>query len=205
MACSGSRTLSAVTCSVRTAVNMARRNSIFKTGPLYLRDSPCRLKIWMSHGDHVRALPAGFHVTGTTGSSLSAAENREKRIFAVQFHPEVLHTERGTEILRNFVFNVCKARPEWSGSSFIASTVEEIREKIGDEQAICALSGGVMDFGRCSCSGSSRHWRPPDQYFLWTTDCCAKTSSSKRWSSYRSAFDLRASSAWMPRISFWRS
>ncbi len=104
---------------------------------------PQRLKIWMSHGDHVLALPAGFQVTGKTGSSLSAAEDTARRIFAVQFHPEVLHTERGTEILRNFVFRVCGARPEWSGTSFIAAAVEAIREKIGDEQAICALSGGV--------------------------------------------------------------
>jgi len=104
---------------------------------------PHRLKIWMSHGDHVRAMPPGFQVTGTTGSSLSAAEDTARRIFAVQFHPEVLHTEHGTEILRNFVFQVCKARPEWSGTSFISNALESIRAQIGDEQAICALSGGV--------------------------------------------------------------
>ena len=102
-----------------------------------------RLKIWMSHGDHVLALPAGFHVTGATGNSLSAAEDPARRIFAVQFHPEVRHTEGGTEILRNFIFGVCKAQPNWSGASFITETVEGIRKQVGDERVICALSGGV--------------------------------------------------------------
>jgi GMP synthase (glutamine-hydrolysing) len=104
---------------------------------------PRRLKIWMSHGDHVRALPPGFQVTGVTGSGLSAAEDPVRRIFAVQFHPEVRHTERGSEILRNFVFDVCGARPNWSGASFISETVEAIRKQVGRGRAICALSGGV--------------------------------------------------------------
>ena len=97
----------------------------------------------MSHGDHVLSLPPGFRVTGATGSALSAVEDPQRRIFAVQFHPEVNHTERGTDILRNFVFRVCGAQPNWSGSSFIAETVEAIRKQVGDQRAICALSGGV--------------------------------------------------------------
>jgi GMP synthase (glutamine-hydrolysing) len=118
--------------------------------PLF-RGLPRRLKIWMSHGDHVLDLPPGFHVTGATGvvtggvpgHALSAAEDSARRIFAVQFHPEVRHTEHGTEILRNFIFGVCRAEPNWSGASFIAETVETIRKMVGDERAICALSGGV--------------------------------------------------------------
>ncbi|HEY1866007.1 MAG TPA: glutamine-hydrolyzing GMP synthase [Candidatus Acidoferrales bacterium] len=110
--------------------------------PLF-KGLPRRLKIWMSHGDHVLDLPAGFHSTGATGHSLSAAEDPTRRIFAVQFHPEVRHTERGTEILRNFVFGVCGAQPNWSGASFIAETVEAIRKQVSGERAICALSGGV--------------------------------------------------------------
>ena len=104
---------------------------------------PRRLKIWMSHGDHVRALPPGFQVTGMSGNGVSAAEDPARRIFAVQFHPEVRHTERGSEILRNFVFDVCGARPNWSGASFISETVEAIRKQVGRGRAICALSGGV--------------------------------------------------------------
>jgi GMP synthase (glutamine-hydrolysing) len=104
---------------------------------------PKRLKIWMSHGDNVLELPPGFHLTGATGSALSAAEDTGRRIFAVQFHPEVRHTERGGEILRNFVFGICGAQPNWSGASFIAETVEAIRRQVGQERALCALSGGV--------------------------------------------------------------
>jgi GMP synthase (glutamine-hydrolysing) len=104
---------------------------------------PRRLKIWMSHGDHVRALPPGFQITGVSANGLSAAEDPVRRIFAVQFHPEVRHTERGSEILRNFVFEVCGARPNWSGASFISETVEAIRKQVGRGRAICALSGGV--------------------------------------------------------------
>jgi GMP synthase (glutamine-hydrolysing) len=104
---------------------------------------PRRLKIWMSHGDHVRALPPGFQITGVSSNGLSAAEDPVRRIFAVQFHPEVRHTERGSEILRNFVFAVCGARPNWSGASFISETVEAIRKQVGRGRALCALSGGV--------------------------------------------------------------
>ncbi len=104
---------------------------------------PRRLKIWMSHGDHVRSLPPGFQITGASTSGLSAAEDPARRIYAVQFHPEVHHTERGSEILRNFIFAVCGAQPNWSGSSFISETVEAVHRQVGRGRAICALSGGV--------------------------------------------------------------
>jgi len=104
---------------------------------------PRELRIWMSHGDHVVRLPAGFCVTGETRNSIAAVENGEQRLYAVQFHPEVRHTEGGTEILRNFVFRICKARPNWTRGAFIAETVEAIRRKVGEERALCALSGGV--------------------------------------------------------------
>jgi GMP synthase (glutamine-hydrolysing) len=104
---------------------------------------PAHLRIWNSHGDNVRALPPGFRVTGETGNAVSAAEDPQRRIYAVQFHPEVLHTERGTDILRNFVFGICHAKLNWSGAGFIADTVEAIRRQVGEAHAICALSGGV--------------------------------------------------------------
>jgi GMP synthase (glutamine-hydrolysing) len=107
------------------------------------RDFPNRLKIWNSHGDNVLALPGGFHATGKTSNAVAAAENPGKKIYAVQFHPEVNHTERGTEILRNFLFSVCKAEPKWSGSAFIDETVEGVRGRVGSHRAICGLSGGV--------------------------------------------------------------
>jgi GMP synthase (glutamine-hydrolysing) len=104
---------------------------------------PRTSRIWNSHGDHVRALPHGFRSTGLTENAIAAIENSEKKIHAVQFHPEVNHTEQGTAILRNFLFTVCKAEPKWSGAAFIEETVEAIRRKVGNKRAICALSGGV--------------------------------------------------------------
>ncbi len=104
---------------------------------------PRQLKIWNSHGDHVLALPAGFRITGKTQNAVAAAEDPGRKIFAVEFHPEVRHTDRGADILRNFVFQICGARPNWSGAAFIANTIEAIRQQVGDARAICALSGGV--------------------------------------------------------------
>ena len=80
---------------------------------------PASLRVWNSHGDHVRTLPEGFRTIGRTENAIAAVENPEKKIYAVEFHPEVNHTERGTELLRNFLFRVCKAEPKWSGAAGI--------------------------------------------------------------------------------------
>ncbi|HEY1422848.1 MAG TPA: glutamine-hydrolyzing GMP synthase [Candidatus Acidoferrum sp.] len=108
-----------------------------------LQGLPGKLKIWNSHGDSVLAVPQGFRATGKTENAIAAMENTERKIHAVQFHPEVNHTEQGTAILRNFLFQVCKAEPKWSGAAFIEETIEAIRKKVGEKRAICALSGGV--------------------------------------------------------------
>ncbi|MCU1340825.1 MAG: synthase [Candidatus Acidoferrum typicum] len=120
-----------------------RTELLVKNGSALFAGLPQRLRIWNSHGDHVRALPAGFHVTGETGNAVSAAEDPARKLYAVQFHPEVRHTDCGSEILRNFVFEICHARPQWSGAAFIAETVDSIRKQVGEATAICALSGGV--------------------------------------------------------------
>ena len=104
---------------------------------------PESLRIWNSHGDHVRSLPAGFCATGHTDNAIAAVEDAKRKIYAVQFHVEVNHTERGTELLRNFLFRVCKAEPKWSGAAFIEETTRAIRERVGNKWAICGLSGGV--------------------------------------------------------------
>jgi len=104
---------------------------------------PASLRVWNSHGDHVRTLPEGFRTVGRTENAIAAVENPAKKIYAVEFHPEVNHTERGTELLRNFLFRVCKAEPKWSGAAFIEETIAAIREKVGNKWAICGLSGGV--------------------------------------------------------------
>ena len=77
------------------------------------------LRVWNSHGDHVMMLPMGFRTVGRTANAVAAVEDRTRKIYAVEFHPEVNHTEQGTEILRNFLFRVCKAEKKWSGAAFI--------------------------------------------------------------------------------------
>ena len=104
---------------------------------------PAELRIWNSHGDHVREVPAGFCATGHTDNAIASLEDSKRKIYAVQFHVEVNHTEKGTELLRNFLFRVCKAEPKWSGSAFIEETVAAVKAKVGEQRAICALSGGV--------------------------------------------------------------
>jgi GMP synthase (glutamine-hydrolysing) len=110
--------------------------------PLF-SDLPASLHVWMSHGDEALDLPAGFHLTAKTASAVAGIANPERRIWAVQFHPEVHHTKQGTALLRNFLFGICQAKPDWTPEHFIQSTVAAIRAKVGDGHAICALSGGV--------------------------------------------------------------
>ena len=104
---------------------------------------PSDLTVWMSHGDEALELPAGFHLTAKTANAVAGIANPEKRIWAVQFHPEVHHTRQGTALLRNFLFRICNAKADWTPAHFVQSTVAAIKEKVGDAHAICALSGGV--------------------------------------------------------------
>jgi GMP synthase (glutamine-hydrolysing) len=110
--------------------------------PLF-KNIPHGSNVWNSHGDHVRALAPGFRCTAMTENAVGAIEDAARRIYAVEFHPEVNHTAHGTEILRNFLFEVCKAEPKWNGAAFVEETVDAIRKKVGVKRAICGLSGGV--------------------------------------------------------------
>jgi GMP synthase (glutamine-hydrolysing) len=102
-----------------------------------------RQPVWMSHGDEALELPPGFELTAKTAQAVAGIQNVAKKWFAVQFHPEVHHTRNGTEILRNFVFHICGAKPTWTPQHFIDSTVEQVRQQVGKGRALCALSGGV--------------------------------------------------------------
>ena len=97
----------------------------------------------MSHGDHVTTLANGFTQIAHTDSCIAAMENVEKNIYGVQFHPEVTHSVYGTEILKNFVFEIAKAEANWSMGNYIETTVKAIKEKVGNKKVILALSGGV--------------------------------------------------------------
>ena len=104
---------------------------------------PTSLKVWESHGDHVVGLPDGFNLTGRTDNAIAAVENPATKMYGVEFHPEVNHTENGTQILRNFVFEICGAKKNWDRAGYIASMIETIRRQTEGARAICALSGGV--------------------------------------------------------------
>lgn len=99
---------------------------------------------WMSHTDYIEKAPEDFKVVAHTPvCPVAAMECEEKNLYAVQFHPEVMHTQEGTKMLSNFVYNVCGCVGDWKMDSFVERTIEEIREKVGDGKVLCALSGGV--------------------------------------------------------------
>src|SRR5712672_2239761 len=102
-----------------------------------------RQPVWMSHGEEALELPPGFELTAKTAHAVAGIQNVARNWFAVQFHPEVHHTRNGTEILRNFIFQICGAKPTWTPQHFIDSTIAQVRQQVGKGRAICALSGGV--------------------------------------------------------------
>ena len=104
---------------------------------------PPSLQVWMSHGDEALELPPGFHRTAVTSNALAGIANQDRRIWAVQFHPEVHHTPLGSQLIKNFLFRICGAAGDWTPAHFIETTVNSIREKVGKDHVICGLSGGV--------------------------------------------------------------
>src|SRR5678816_656431 len=102
--------------------------------------------VWMSHGDRIERMPPGFRSIAHTANSPIAAMKRDdhkRRIYCLQFHPEVVHTPEGTTLLRNFVYDICGCKPTWTMQSYVDSAVQQIRDQVGKERVICALSGGV--------------------------------------------------------------
>ena len=114
-----------------------------KAGSRLFAGLPAKLSVWMSHGDEAVELPAGFRLTASSPNAVAAMENPEKKMWAVQFHPEVRHTPQGTDILRNFAIEICGAKPNWTAQRFIDETVAAVCQTVGKGHAICALSGGV--------------------------------------------------------------
>lgn len=108
-----------------------------------LEGLPAHMPVWMSHGDEALELPPGFSLTAKTPNAVAGIADESRRIWAVQFHPEVHHTRHGTDLLRNFLFRICKVAPDWTPEHFIQTTVERIRAQVGNGHAICGLSGGV--------------------------------------------------------------
>lgn len=123
----------------RAAIEIIESKGIFKSFT-----AGQKFDVWMSHGDKVDAIPEGYEqIALSENTAFTAIANYEKNIYGVQFHPEVVHSANGTEIIGNFIFEVCKCDPNWNMKNFIDTQVQEIREKVGDKTLICGLSGGV--------------------------------------------------------------
>lgn len=121
----------------RTSLNIRDKTDIFK-------DLPDHIVSWMSHADSAKKLPENFITIADTENSPSAAiRNIDRSIYGVQFHPEVQNTEYGSRIIENFLFQVCRIRPNWNMKSFIESSVKRIQKKVGKDNVLCALSGGI--------------------------------------------------------------
>ena len=117
---------------------------ITSAGRLFGVDMPADQQVWMSHFDTITRAPDGFHVTATTPDTPAAAfESIERRLYGVQFHPEVVHTPHGQEMLKHFLYDACNCTPTWTMSSIIETSVDAIRAQVGNERVICGLSGGV--------------------------------------------------------------
>jgi GMP synthase (glutamine-hydrolysing) len=116
----------------------------FVNKSLLFTNIPKKTFVWMSHGDTIKKLPYGFTTIAFTENNLiAAAQNLDKKIYMLQFHPEVKHTKYGIQVLKNFVFKICSEKPTWQMKNFIKTAIEEIKNTVGDKPVICALSGGV--------------------------------------------------------------
>ena len=112
--------------------------------PSLFADLPEQQVVWMSHGDLVKEIPQGFRVDATSASCPYAAmSNEDRKFYGVQFHPEVRHSEFGNELLKNFVFKICECAGDWSMENFIEMETDKLKQKVGNKQVLCALSGGV--------------------------------------------------------------
>ncbi|NLY80638.1 MAG: glutamine-hydrolyzing GMP synthase [Lysinibacillus sp.] len=121
----------------KAEIDITKENQLFG-------DLPKKQVVWMSHGDLVTNVPEGFETIATSATCpITAMQNEERKFYGVQFHPEVQHSVYGNDLLRQFVFNICGAKGDWSMENFIEMQIQQIREQVGDKKVLCALSGGV--------------------------------------------------------------
>ncbi|MBU3914868.1 glutamine-hydrolyzing GMP synthase [bacterium] len=123
----------------RTEININQEDIFFDTVSL---EKP--LTVWMSHGDRVIKIPPGFQVLADSKNCpFTAIVEPKRKLYGIQFHPEVTHTDNGIQLLRNFIFKICKCESDWNMDSFLETKIKEIQKEVGDEKVLCALSGGV--------------------------------------------------------------
>jgi GMP synthase (glutamine-hydrolysing) len=116
----------------------------YSKAPTLFREVPAELRVWASHGDDVSSVPPGFQIAATSATApIAAMEAPDRQLYALLFHPEVAHTDYGTEILRNFAYRVCGCVGDWTIASFIEEATERIRQQVGSGKVVCGLSGGV--------------------------------------------------------------
>ena len=121
-----------------------RQEAKYDTDSLLFKGLDKKGICWMSHTDHVARLPEGFKVTASTDTcKVAAFENKQKGIYGMQYHPEVMHTHQGLDMLKNFLYNIVKAKGDWTMSNFVSKSIAELKAKIGDKKVLCAFSGGV--------------------------------------------------------------
>ncbi len=121
-----------------------RAELIIKDKSDIFENLPQKITVWMSHGDRIERCPPSFKIIALTDNSpVAAIANKKKRLYALQFHPEVVHTSMGFKIIKNFVFKICGCKPLWTMKSFIECATQEIKEKVGDKKVVCGISGGV--------------------------------------------------------------
>lgn len=115
-----------------------------RAGSLLFQDVPACSQCWMSHTDYIKTLPSGYRISADTGiCPVAAMENAEKKIYAVQFHPEVTHTAFGKQMLHNFLYEICGCKGDWRMDDFVERSIERYREALKGKKVLCALSGGV--------------------------------------------------------------
>lgn len=138
----------------RASITIQNRDDLFS-------GFPADTTVWQSHGDRLEKIPHGFEsIAHTENAPITAMRNKTGRLWGVQFHPEVIHTPLGTDLLRNFVLDICGCSPNWTASSFVTDAVEDIRKFVGGGHVICALSGGVDS----SVVSQLLHAAIPDQF-----------------------------------------
>lgn len=121
-----------------------RANLIIDSDKDLLKDIENESVVWMSHGDHIHEMPDAYEIIGhTTNAKVAAVRHKEKAIYGVQFHPEVAHTKFGKQLLQNFAYDICDLKGDWTSESFIEEQIAVVREKVGEDKVLCALSGGV--------------------------------------------------------------